>query len=324
MKKRVVAVESIHPDGLALLHARDDVEVEVLKKSDQAAIPRAVARAHGVIVRTARLTDEILAPATDLRVVSKHGVGCDNIAVDHLSARGIPVAIAAEANALSVAEHVMMLLLALTKRAGLYDRAVREGRFQERGQHRTIELSGRTILVVGFGRIGKRVAGLCRAFGMRVIVADIALDHQAAADLGCEAVEDFRRHLGDADFLTVHVPLKGDTENLIGADELSALKDQAMLINCARGRIVDEAAVAAALDAGRLAGAGFDVFAEEPPPVDHPLFAQANVILSPHSAASTEEAMRRMARAAAQSVLDQFDGTLRPDFIFNREHLQAT
>ena len=324
MKKRVVAVEPIHPDGLALLHARDDVEVEVLERADRTAIPEAVARAHGVIVRTARLTEQILASATDLRVVSKHGVGCDNIAVDHLSARGIPVAIAAEANALSVAEHVMMLLLGLTKRAGLYDRTVREGRFQERGQHRTIELSGRTILVVGFGRIGKRVARLCRAFGMRVIVADIALDRPTAADLGCQAVEDFRRHLGEADFLTVHVPLKGDTENLIGAKELSALKDQAMLINCARGRIVDETAVAAALAAGRLAGAGFDVFEEEPPPDDHPLFAQANVILSPHSAASTEEAMRRMAEAAAQNVLDQFDGTLRPDFIFNREHLQAT
>lgn len=324
MIKRVLAVEPIHQVGLDLLRARRDVSLEVLERADPASLAAAMAGTHGIIVRVAPLSDDLLARAEALKIVSKHGVGCDNIAVDHLTARGIPVAIAADANALSVAEHVLMMLLALAKKASAYDRLTRAGRFAERDSLRAVELSGKTILIVGFGRIGKRVARLCRAFGMRVIVADIAMDWPTANELGYEPVEDFRPYLDTASFLTVHVPLNPDTRGLVGADELAALPEGSFIINCARGGIVDEAAVTAALASGRLAGAGFDVFDQEPPPEEHPLFGFSNVILSPHSAAATEDAVRRMATAAAQNVLDCFDGTLDRRMIFNEALIVPT
>ena len=198
-----------------------------------------------------------------------------------------------------------------------------EGRFHERGSHHTSELFGKTILVVGHGRIGRLVAPLCKAFGMRVIVADIALNPALVAEQGVEGIEDFRAALADADFLTVHVPLNPNTANLIGREELAALPNHAVVINCARGGIVDENALADAVRAGTIGGTGADVFSTEPPAPDNPLLGLPNSIYSPHSAAVTEEGARNMATESAQNILDTFDGKLRDDYVFNIEQLRA-
>ena len=314
--KRVVVTENIHPDGLALLQGRSDIDVELLHgEADR--LPAALADAHAVLVRSMALTGDVLAGAKHLEVVSRHGVGCDNIDVDSLSSRGVPVAIAVDANTTSVVEHVMMMMLALNKEAMRYDALTRQGGFSERGKYKTTELFGKHVLIVGFGRIGKRLAPLCKAFGMQVTVADIKLDRGYAKKLDCDAVEDVRPLLPSIDYLSLHVPLDDSTRNMISAAELSVMQPHAILINCARGGVVDEHAVAAAMRENRIAGFGCDVFSTEPPPADNPLLDLPNSIITPHNAAGPDESMRRMATFAAQNIINQFDGALTRDFIFN-------
>lgn len=321
-RRKIVVTEPIHPDGMVILKARDDFDVVELERCDAEALKTALADAEGVLVRSARITPEVLAAAPSLRIVSRHGVGCDHIAVEDCSARGITVAIAAEANAWSVAEHTLMMLLALSKCAFDADEAMRQGRYGVRGSLPSFELAGRTALIVGYGRIGRLVAPLLKAFRMRVIVADIALDAELARAQGCEGVEDFRPYLHQADVLTLHVPLDETTRHLIGEGELEALPDGALVINNARGGVVDERALAAVLKGGRLAGAGVDVYEEEPPPADHPLIDAPRTLLTPHNAASTREGTHRMATGSAQNIVDFFDGTLADTSVFNAAGLR--
>ncbi|MEZ5658216.1 MAG: hydroxyacid dehydrogenase [Burkholderiaceae bacterium] len=315
--KKIVVTEPIHPDGLAILRAQRDFQVELLAECGPEALKAALSDAHAVLVRSARLTAEVLAAAPRLEVVSRHGVGCDLIDVASCSARGIPVAITAEANAWSVAEHTLMMMLALAKCTFAYDTAMHEGRYGIRGSLPAFELAGRTAMIVGYGRIGRLVAPLLKAFRMRVIVADIALDADLAREQGCEGVVDFRDYLDQTELLTLHVPLDESTRHMVGADELARLPEGAIVINNARGGVVDEVALAAALSSGHLGGAGVDVYEEEPPPPDHPLLEAPNTVLTPHNAASTREGTRRMAMGAAQNIVDFMHGRLGRGSIFN-------
>lgn len=314
--KKIVVTEPIHEDGKSVLLERDDVSA-VFVNGDKSAVLSEIVDAHAILVRTMILTAEDLQRAPGLEVVSRHGVGCDNIDVRHCSSRSIPVAIATDSNTISVVEHVLMMMLSLNKRARLYDQLTRQGSFDQRGMHHTSELFGKHILIVGFGRIGKRLAPVCKAFGMRVTVADIALDEEYALAIGVDTTDDFTSVLSETDYLTLHVPLDESTSGMISASELSTLPSHAVVINCARGGIVDEQALAQAVKSGDIAAAGVDVFAVEPPPNGHPLFDTGATILSPHNAASTAEGLSRMASFAAQNILDAFDGSLTSDRAIN-------
>lgn len=314
--KTVFLPDPIHADGVARLEAAG-VRVVLGQGLDRDARGRLIAEADAIGVRTFAVDATVLAHANRLAVVAKHGVGCDNIDIDRCTARGIPVLITASANKISVAEQTMMFMLALAKDVTGYDRSVRDGKWGDRTSLRAIDLAGRTLLLIGFGRIGKEVAARARAFGLRVIVADLALDHARAAQLGCETTADFRRHLGETDVLTVHMPKTPASTGLIGAHELAALKRGAIVLNCARGGIVDETALADALRSGHVAGAGLDVFDLEPAPPGHPLLALPNVLVSPHSAASTKEGGRRMALDMADNILAAFAGRVDPANLFN-------
>ncbi|MCH7888772.1 MAG: hydroxyacid dehydrogenase [Proteobacteria bacterium] len=319
--KKVLVVQPIHDDGLDLLRARDDVAVHEMTQATDQALRLHIVEASAIIVRNRRLDADTLTLARQLEVVSRHGVGFENVDVDALTQRGIPLAVVGDVNAVAVAEHTLYLMLAVSRKGFALDRAVRRGRFAERDEIAATELWRKTVLVVGFGRIGRRVAALCRAFAMTVLVYDPLV---AAADIdaaGCRAVAEFRDALGEADFVSLHLPLTDATRNLIGAAELAAMKPTAILINAARGGLVDDGALGRALINGAIAGAGLDTFAQEPPSPDNPLLALANVVLSPHSAALTEECRRRMAIACAQHVLDAFDGTLDPAVVVNPETL---
>jgi D-3-phosphoglycerate dehydrogenase / 2-oxoglutarate reductase len=314
--KTVLVTEPIHADGLARLEA-GGVRVIHGKGLTGNALAAAIAEADALAVRTFAVSADVLARANKLSVVAKHGVGCDNIDVARCSARGIPVLITAQANKVSVAEQTLMFMLALAKDVTWYDRAVRTGDWSQRTSLRAIDLAGRTLLVVGFGRIGKEVAARARAFGMRVIVADIELDFNMAVQLGCETTADFREHLAEADVLTLHVPKTPATTNMIGKPELAKIKRGAILINCARGGLVDEDALAASLKDGTLAAAGLDVFNLEPASPAHPLLKLPNALVSPHSAASTLEGGRRMSIDTAENILAAFAGRVDPDNVFN-------
>ncbi len=314
--KKVLVTEKLHADGMALLEARSDIKTHYLD-GDVEKLGAAMEDAQGVLVRTMQLSTADLARAGKLEVISRHGVGCDNIDVAHCSARNLPVAIAVDSNTTSVIEHVIMMMLVLNKRAIQYDRYTREGQFSQRSQHHTSELHGKHVLIIGFGRIGKRIAPVCKALGMRVTVADIALDRACASELGVEAVDDFRPLLGTADYLTLHVPLDDSTANIIGAKELAAMPRHSIVINCARGGVVDEQALADAVLNGEIAATGCDVFATEPPAADNPLLSLPNSIVTPHNAAGTAESMRRMATYSAQNLLDFFDGKLTAERLIN-------
>jgi D-3-phosphoglycerate dehydrogenase len=306
---------------MKLFEARPDVAYEVVDGALEE-LAEKIAAADGVTIRTTPLPAEVLDRALCLKVVSRHGVGYDNIDVDALTRRRIPLAIAADANATAVAEHTLYFMLALAKQGLRYDRATREGRFAVRNSLDAVDLMGRRVLVMGFGRIGREVAKRCAAFGMAVMVYDPYVQAnviEAAGD--CRSVPDFEAALPETDVLTVHMPLGADSRGLIGAAELAALPAHAFVINAARGGIVDEAALHDALTSGRIAGAGLDVFDREPPPDDHPLFALDNVILSPHSAGLSKEAAVRMAISTVRNVLAGIDGKLDPSMVVNREVL---
>lgn len=306
----VYVPDAIHDDGLALLEERARLLVGFgphARGYDEVA-----GAIDAVILRTRRFDRAAIDAAPSLKVIARYGVGTDAIDVDAATERDIPVLITAEANYRSVAEHVFALLLAVRRRLLAADRMVRDDDFGARRGLLGEELHGSTLGVVGLGRIGRCVASIASAgFGMRVLGYDPYLstgDLEDLEDLGVEAVDDLPGLLRRSDAVTVHTPLNDETRGLIGETELALLPGHAVVVQTSRGGVVDEAALHRALSAGAIAGAGIDVFSSEPPPVGDPLAAADNVVLSPHSAALTSQALRRMGLDAARGVLDVLDG----------------
>jgi D-3-phosphoglycerate dehydrogenase len=318
---KVLIIQPFHEDGMALLEARDDVDFEIVDGRSEAELALKIEDADAATIRTAPLPASVIGKAKRLKVVSRHGVGYDNIDVAALTERGIPLAIAADANATAVAEHTLFMMLALAKQALRHDRAVRTGNWEIRNRFETVDLMGRRVLLLGYGRIGREVARRCAAFDMQVSVHDPYVQANLIEADGYRSVPDFAAVLADTDVLSVHMPLAAESRHLIGSAELAALPSHALVINCARGGIFDEDALHEALTSGKIAGAGIDVFEQEPPPENHPLVALDNVILSPHTAGMSQEAAIRMAISTARNALAGIDGKHDPSMIVNREVL---
>ena len=301
---------------MTLLREDPAIELRVVAPDDHDGVLAAMAWAEAVTVRTYPLTGELLGTAPGLRLVSKHGIGTDNIDVAHCTERGIPVAIAAGSNDRSVAEWSIMALLAIAKRATMLDGWVRAGAWERRLENAPRDIEDRTLLVVGLGRIGRRVARMAAALDMAVIAYDPWLPAQRR-DPAIPMVERLEDGLARADAVSLHMPRTPETEGMLGRKAFEALKPGALLVNASRGGIVDEAALREALDAGILAGAALDVLEDEPPAPDDPMLARSDVLLSPHAAALTQEGARRMAVMAASRVLDLARGTLEPGWLVN-------
>lgn len=319
----VVCLRPVHPEALALLRARPGVTVEVLDPVNETTIAAAMPKADAVIVRATPINRAFLAHAPNLRIVARHGVGYDAVDVPALTERGIPLTVTPDANAASVAEHAMMLLLNIARQTQFYDRATRELRWSNPPVPGTFDLGGRTILVMGFGRIGGRVARLAAAFGMKVLVRDPFIPQNTIKGAGFIPVKDLAAGLAEADVVTIHLPSNEKTRGSVNAEFLASMKGGAVLVNTARGTLVDEKALAGALTSGHLAAAGLDVFWDEPATPDNPLLKLPNVVLTPHSAAATEQGLRRMALSCAESILQVFDGKLDPDVVINQEVLRG-
>jgi len=317
---RLTILGAVHPDAMALLDARPDVEVKIVADAlaPRAEVEAAVAGAHAINVRTTRIDAPLLETCPELKIVSRHGVGCDSVDVDWMSARGLPVAITIGGNDRSVAEHTLGMMLGLAKDFTRQTEHTRRADWSVRESHKGFDLEDRTLLIVGHGRIGGRVGQLARAFGMRVLAHD---PYIAGVPEGIERVPTLADGLVGADIVTIHVPKSPETTPLIGAAEIAAMKPGAILINCARGGIVAEAPCAKALHDGQLAGYGADVFSDEPAGPDNPILSAPNTILTPHSAAMTPQGMRRMGMLSIQNVLDCIDGCLKPEMVFNRQAL---
>ena len=321
---KVLIIGKIHPAGLGILHARSDLTVTSLEDPGAPIPPDEVARADAILIRYGVLSEQAVHGAPNLRIVSRHGVGCDNLPVAALSARGIPVTIVGPVTAVSVAEQVIAMMLAVSKRLLAYDAATRAGDWSIRDSIGTFELHEKTLLLLGFGRIGREVARRSVALGMRVLAHDPGVSAADMKSADVEAVDDWRARLGEVDVLSLHLPLDPATRNVIDTAVLDRLKPTAMIINAARGGLVDEDALHRALTTRMIQGAAaLDTFAREPVGADHPLCRLPNVLLSPHSAALTREASMRMGIVAARNVLAGLDGTLNPALIFNRREIEA-
>lgn len=322
--RKVFLLQPIHDSGVALLRERDDIEVVVASAISEEILIREATGAQAIIARSTPVTGAIIDAAEELCIVSRHGVGYDNVDIARLTERGIPLTIAIGANALSVAEHTLYLILALAKRGFAFDQAVKRGEFGIRATLRGADIQGKSLLLIGFGRTGSRTGRLARAFDMKVFAYDPYIDQSLIVDAGCNPVDDYRAALPHMDVVSLHCPLSDETRSMIGARELDAMKSSAYLINCARGGIVDERALRTALESRDIAGAGLDVFEREPLPGDDPLLGVDNLITSPHVAGVSLEAEIRMATGAARNVLAAFDGTLDPAMVVNSEVLADT
>lgn len=322
MKKRIMVQMPITDGIRSVLDGRDDVEAVQFTELSEDNIRQHIGEYDAALLSVAPFTPRIIEKADRLKIVARHGVGYDAVDVPALTAAGVPLAVVGIANSVTVAEHALFFMMALAKRAVVFDREVRKGNWNIRYEQIGYDLAGRSVLVLGFGRIGRRLVPRLKAMEMDVYVHDPYVIQDAIVTAGATPVEDWRAALPDMDFLSVNCPKNAETDGMIGAAELASMKPTAFVVNTARGNIVDEKALYDALKAKQIAGAGIDPFVVEPATPDDPLFQLDNILVSPHSAGVTEESLFRMGAVAAQNILDCFDGKLNPDNVINKEVLK--
>lgn len=312
----VLIAGKIHDSGITVIRNAQGFTFDLVNEVTLESYAKLAPAADAILIRTQPLPAAVIDTATRLKIVSRHGVGYDAVDVAALNARRIPLAIVGDVNSRAVAEHTLMLMLAAARRTVAHDHAARNGNWNERNRFDARELDGKTLFVLGFGRIGRRVAHLARAFGMDVMAHDPFSAPQAFADAGVLPVADVMAGLARADVVTLHVPASPHGP-VMAAAQFASMKRGSILINAARGDLVDEAALAAALASGHLRHAALDVLAKEPPPQDHPLLNNPAVTISPHNAGLTEECAARMAVSAAENIINHFAGSLAPTLVVN-------
>lgn len=315
----VVVAGKLHPSGRALLDAATGVSVRYIEEISEPSYAEHIQDADALLIRTQPLTAPTVAKAPRLKIVSRHGVGYDAIDVAALNARGIALAVCGDVNSTAVAEHSAMMMLAASKRALRADKSVRGGRWDWRNNLESQDLRGRNLLQLGYGRIGRHIVGMMQGFGMHIRAYDPHLSERGWPDAEVLEVTDLAEGLGWADFVSVSVP-RGDRA-IIGRAEIAAMRPGVIIVNTARGGVVDELALIDGLESGKIGAAGVDVFEEEPLPQEHPLTRFDQVMLSPHIAGVTDGAAERMAMGSAQNIIDFFAGKIDPELVVNRAHL---
>ncbi len=291
----------VHDDGLEFLKNKnfevlniDNLEVNNLKKE--------LSDVDAILLRTSKLTREILSECKKLKIIARHGVGYDNVDVDYLNEKKIALAITSTANSVSVAEHVLSFFIYLTKKFDLADKLVRDGNFKLKSTlPNFFELYQKKVLICGYGRIGKEVAKRCNGFDMSIYIYDPFVDDKEISKYGYIPIGK-EEGLELADYVTIHLPLNDKTKNFIDKEELKKMKNTAILVNTSRGGIINENALFDALNKENIKSAGIDVFENEPPIADHPFFKLDNILLTPHNAALTLECRKRMAKEAAENI----------------------
>ena len=309
-KKKILVIQNIHQEGIKLLEDNSSYEFEIFDEINED-LRHKIVDCDAISIRTAKLPNEIISSAKKLQVISRHGVGYDNIDLKSTKEIGATLTITATANAVAVAEHVMFMLLNISKRKDMYDQSVKLGKFNDRNKlPKTIELWGKNILIAGFGRIGQALIKRCLGFEMNVFVYDPYINDEKIKSLGGKKVNDIKEAVKEMDAISLHMPLNDETKNIINYDLLRSMKTNCIVINAARGGIINEIDLDKALRENLIFGAGLDVFETEPPKSDNPLLKNDKVFLSPHTAAFTEECMIRMGKETIQNIIDFFEKKL--------------
>lgn len=306
---KVLVADEVSESGVARLAEHHEVDVKTSLTRQE--LIDVIGGYHAIVIRSGTTVDaDVIAAAKNLRVVARAGIGLDNVDIAAATRAGVIVCNAPQSNIISAAEHTVGLILALCRNIPRADAALRGGRW-ERSRWKGTELHGKVLGILGLGRIGTLVAQRCNAFGMRLLAHDPYVSPERAARMGVELAEDLADLLRRADVVTLHLPRTPETTGLIGAEELKLMKPTARLVNVSRGGIVDEDALAAALRDGEIAGAGLDVFAEEPT-TDSPLFGLDTMVVTPHLGASTAEAQDKAGSQVAEAVLEALAGEFVP------------
>jgi D-3-phosphoglycerate dehydrogenase len=309
--KKILVIQPIHEEGINLLKDNSDFEYEIVDNIDTEFLKSKIKDCDGISIRTAKLSGDVIEAANNLKIISRHGVGYDNIDLEVSKKKDITLAITATANAVAVAEHVMFMILNISKRGSMYDYAVKSGKFNERNKlPKTVELWNKNILIAGFGRIGQALIKRCLGFEMNVFVFDPFVSKEFIEKRGGTKVDNLSETSKDMDAMSLHIPLNDETKNIINYELLKSMKKNCIIINAARGGIVNEVDLDRALNENLIFGAGLDVFETEPPAENNPLLKNKKVFLSPHTAAFTEECMTRMGKETIQNIFDFFDGSL--------------
>jgi D-3-phosphoglycerate dehydrogenase / 2-oxoglutarate reductase len=321
-RKKVMVPDTMGKEGIDKLRARDDIEVVTFPAGiTQADLLPMLSDVAGIALGGTPYRQKEMDASPTIEVVARIGVGFDAVEVPALTARRVPLMVAGTANSTSVAEHAFHLMMALAKRSVALDASVRKGTWGDRHGGLPMEMSGKSVLIVGFGRIGTRQARRCLGFDMHVLVYDPYVPADKITSAGCERVTDLDAALPRADFVSIHCPKNPETVGMFNAGRLARMKRGAFIVNTARGGIIDEPALHGALTSGHLAGAGLDVFDMEPTPVNNTLLQLSKVITSPHMAGVTTESVAGMAVVAAENILSVLDGKPNRDNVINREVL---
>lgn len=305
--KKVVISHRLHEDGMAVLE-KANVNVAITNNGDPKAMLPELLDAEGLIIRIGSIDRETMLAAKNLKVIGRPGVGVDDVDVETATELGIPVVIAPGANTRSVAEHAFAFMFAAAKDMVRSDKEMRKGNFNIRSSYKAFEIYGKTLGLVGYGNIGSILAEMSANVGMKVVVYDPFVKPEVITQKGYKYETDLNSVLKTADVISLHVPLTPKTKNLIGAAELSVMKPSAILINCARGGVIDEEALIKALENNQIHSAATDVFSNEPPTIDEPLFKYDNIIVTPHMAGQTKEAASGVATMAAEGVIAVMNG----------------
>ena len=308
---KVAIMGKIHPDGHEIFNKNKISNFEINNFTESNLISN-LADVDGVVIRTANLNSKILSHCKNLKIVSRHGVGYDNVDSNYLFKNKIALAITGTSNAVSVSEHVMTMFLYLTKKINLSNKLVKSGNFNKKSELPDFfELYNKNILILGFGRIGQELAKRCLGFDMKVFVYDPFVENDIIFNKNCNPINK-KEGLKVADYLSVHMPLNDKTKNFITYEDFNIVKKNLILVNTARGGIINENALLDAVKHNKIIGAGLDVFETEPPINNHPFFDEENILLTPHNAALTLECRKRMSVEACTNVYN---------YLMNKENL---
>ena len=315
---KIAIVDKIHSDGIKLLEDNPKFQYEIIEDLSKKNLISKLPNFDGITLRRGKIDSEILEKCKSLKVISRHGVGYDNVDIKFLKKNNITLLVTATTTAVSPAEHIMFMILNISKGIDLYDKAVRSGRFDSimhMKNNNNFELANKKILIAGFGRIGRKLIKRCLGLEMKVYAYDPFVDQKTIESFGGIKVNDLNEGLKKTDILSLSVPLTEKTHNMINLEKIKMMKKSAVIINTSRGGVVNEKDLNEAVNKGIIFGAGLDVFEKEPPDNDNSLLKNKRIVLSPHAATFTNECRSNMSIETVQNVIDFFENKLNKSMI---------
>ena len=314
---KIAIVDKIHLDGINLLKSNPKFKCEVIEDLSKKNLISKLPNFDGITLRRGKIDAEILEKCKKLKVISRHGVGFDNVDIKFLKKNNISLLVTATTTSVSPAEHIMFMIMNISKGLDFFDKAVRSGEFKSimHMKHNTFELYNKKILIIGFGRIGKKLIKRCLGFDMKVYAYDPNVEKNVIESFSGIKIENLNDGLKEADIISLTVPLTEETKNMITLDKMKTMKKNAIIINTSRGGIVNEKDLNEALNKKIIYGAGLDVFEKEPPDNNNPLLKNKRVVLSPHAATFTQEGLSKMSIETVQNLINFFEGKLNKNSI---------